>query len=59
MGWKRDALAYEKALKRIQHAYRPITQTGHSEAYFIATQALKGEYHETDFTEFCKRSEGE
>ncbi len=41
MGWKRDAIAYEKALKEIR-------DTIIADSHMIADRALKGEYHEKE-----------
>lgn len=55
-GWQRDAQEYKRALKEIMCS--EINQLGkpHSKEYLIASSALKGDYHKTDFTEFCEQN---
>lgn len=50
-GWKQNSEAYERALRDIRNlGFKP------SSAYEIADAALKGDYHKTDFTEFCEQN---
>jgi hypothetical protein len=61
MGWKRDAIAYKKALEEITEEDmlgngQVVSYHTGDECMKIAKEALKGEYHETDFTDFCKGS---
>ena len=48
-GWKQNSEAYERALKEIR-------QFPWSNVQEIADAALKGDYHKTDFTEFCEQN---
>lgn len=61
-GYKRDAQAYEKALNIARNEMdrecrrRPFSRFD-EELYSILDKAIKGYYHETDFTKFCKENE--
>lgn len=48
--WKQDAQAYERALREIREMYNSEMQRD------TANMALKGDYHKTDFTEFCENN---
>jgi hypothetical protein len=56
-GLNEDTQAYEKALREIRDY---LAEKGYSyeeiEAHNMADRALKGEYHETDFTEYCEQN---
>ena len=49
-GWKQDAEAYKRALECIRDLGSEISAE-------IADSALRGDYHKTDFTEFCETKE--
>jgi len=61
-GYKRDAEAYERALKELREKNKQYakTQIGNVNPYFnnimIINKALKGDYHKTDFTEYCEQN---
>ena len=59
-GWKQNSEAYERALREIREVstgggcYDGI-KDGFFEMQEITDAALKGDYHKTDFTEFCDK----
>lgn len=61
-GYKRDADAYEGALHELKEKNKEYakTQIGNVDPYLnnimIINKALKGDYHKTDFTEFCEQN---
>ena len=56
-GWKHNSEAYERALRDIRDY---LAEKGFSyeeiEAHNMADRALKGDYHKTDFTEYCEQN---
>jgi hypothetical protein len=61
-GYKRDADAYEGALHELKEKNKEYakTQIGNVNPYLnnimIINKALKGDYHKTDFTEYCEEN---
>ena len=54
-GWKQNSEAYERALREIRN-YCEVAGDSDHQINKIVGYALKGDYHKTDFTEFCEQN---